>query len=280
MSRLRSGGSVPVGVERVAAEAGLGDVVEAYEVACSVVAAGDLGKLKQVEVLQTVLIFVGLCVPLGLFLLIWQLGAVGLAVGVVVGLLLLAGFLVVRRTSRARREKHELVYVFRDGFVLAGANVVRPFRWVDFPSAYQASTEHFVNGRLVATGYQFRLVHADGRRVTFNGAEQPDKGPSSDILELGPVVLQEVLDRRLPSVVETVNAGGRVEFGDVAIGPDGISTPDGGVPWGQLTILEARAGLLFVGAGGRKSWQGKIADIPNFAIFWQLAQELRARQGA
>jgi hypothetical protein len=75
--------------------------------------------------------------------------------------------------------------------------------------------------------------------------------------------------------VDTLNANGDVLFDDVTINLRGITVPAGTVTWPELRDLQVGSGIVWLHTANKKPWQHKIVEIPNFPVFWTLAQELR-----
>jgi len=274
--------AVPPEVTRVAADNGLGDVQAVYLVPHRVVAAGEEQKAKRAELRNGVLIIAALAVPLLIALLLWwTTGSLGTGIGVGAALTVVGwGVMVVvqGKSGKGHSDDHDRVYLCGDGFVLPAKEEVpaRAFRWADFGAIHRVVTDSYVNGQHIFTRYTFRLVLEDGTPVVFQGNELPKKPSTTEIMKLGPVLEEEMFNRRLPLAAEAINAGGAVEFGALTISASGVTTPMGHLPWNSVGDLSIGAGNLLLGAVGGKPARYPVGDIPNFQVFWTLAQNLRA----
>ncbi|MBW4720306.1 DUF6585 family protein [Saccharothrix obliqua] len=272
---------VPLEVAHVAGVSRLGDVLAVHRVRHRVLAADEVAKAKRRQLRNGVLALVGVSLPLLVMVVIWwATGIPGLAVGVGVAVLAVGVgvFLAVLfRDDKSKVDDRHRVYVHRDGFVLpGGGGGPRAFRWDDFTAVHRVATDTYVNGQHAFTGYVFRLVREDGTHVVFEGGERQDKPLRNDILDLGPVLEEQVANRRLPIAVAEVNAGRPVEFGALTVTAAAVATPKGVVPWQDVDVLSIGGGHLFLGARGGTPATYPIGDIPNFPVFWTLAQNLRA----
>jgi uncharacterized protein DUF6585 len=270
--------AVPPEVARAAADSGLGDVQAVYLVPHKVSTARQVQATERAQQRHVVLIAAtAVSPPLTVFLLWWATGNGGLGIGV--GVVVLAiGFGVLFIVLGADDQGPDRVYVCGDGFVLPAEDDVPPrvFRWTDFTALHSAVNDTRVNGQHVFTSYTFRLVQPDGTQVVFDGIEKPEEPSATEVLRFGPVLEEEVFSRQLPLAVEAVDAGRAVEFGRLAVTASGITTPKGHLPWAEVGHLSVAEGKLALGAASRKPAQYRVGEIPNFQVFWTLAQELRA----
>jgi hypothetical protein len=274
--------AVPPEVAEAAADSGLGEVKAAHLVPHKVVAPGEEQQAKRAELRNGLLVIAALAAPLLVALLLWwATGSIGTGIGVGAALVVIGLGVVTyleNRSGKERSEDLDRVFLFDDGFVLPaeGESPVRAFRWADVAAVHRTVTDNYVNRQPIFTRYSYRLVLEDGTPIVFQGNELPNKPSPTEIRKLAPVLEEEVCGRRLPLAVEAVNAGGTVQFGALAISSAGVTTPKGHLPWTAVGELSIGAGTLFVDAAGRKPEEHPIGDIPNFQVFWTLAENLRA----
>ncbi|WP_199444363.1 DUF6585 family protein [Umezawaea beigongshangensis] len=275
--------SIPPEVTIAAASRGLGRVTAVHRVPHRVGTAEEAAREKRADRRNGLLLLAVIAGPLVVGLLLGLVtGSVGLGIGVGVVLALVgwgAGFYFANRGGDAGGEERDHVYVFGEGFALPAREGVpaRAFTWADVDAVRRVVTDNHVNGQYVLTVHVYELVLADGELVVFRGTEQPGRTSPTDVLELGPLLQREVFDRRLPPAVEAIDAGRTVTFGALALSASGITTPGGLVPWNAVRDLSTRAGQVVLAAAGGRPTTYPIGDIPNFEVFWTLAQNLRAQ---
>lgn len=220
---------------------------------------------KGAQALMVVGLLVASAVPLALFVLVaWWAGIAVLAAGAI-------GVTVWLR--RPNKDVHE----FRAGLVAVTKDGITPVRWDEVAAVYQQVQQIHVNGVYGGTNHQYRLPLLAGGHVTFGGSvndQDPDKSDTS-IDELGEAILREIPARHLQTALDTLNSGGEVRFDKITLTLAAITTPAATTPWPEVRDLVAGGGRIALYTAAPKPWQLTIAEIPNFPVFWTLAQELR-----
>lgn len=258
-------------VTHVASDNDLGGLVRGYvtmhEHRDSVTAHKRAGGLTVVFVLLVA------ALPLASMILVaWWLGLLVLAAGAIAITVWLA------RPDQRDLKPNQLVYQFERGLAFPTQEDAEAVRWDDVTSIYQSVTQNYLNGAYTGTGHTYHLVTAHGRHTWLTGGvdDQSPEKTTTDVAELADVLLAEITLRLLPPAAATVSAGGRVSFDDVTVGPDTIATPVGETSWTEVQELTAGGGSIFLRTAARKPWQHPIDKIPNFPVFWTLAQQLHA----
>ncbi|MCX2946928.1 DUF6585 family protein [Lentzea sp. NEAU-D7] len=275
--------AIPPEVTIAASNKGLGRATAAHRVPHRVGTEEEAAKEKSAERRQGVLVFAAIASPLAIGLLLWwATGSPGLGIGVGAVLTLVgwgASAYFMDRDGDEHDGDRDRVYVFSEGFALPPRDGVpaRAFTWDEVEALHHFVTDTYVARRLVVTGHVYKLVLAGGELVVFHGAEQPDKVSPTDVLELGPLLQKEIFERRLPPAVEAINAGRTVTFGALALSASGITTPAGLAPWETVRDLSVGAGQVVISAARGRPGTYAIGDIPNFDVFWTLAQNLHAQ---
>lgn len=275
--------AIPPEVTVAASNRGLGQAEAAHRVPHRIGTEEEAAKEKSAEIRHGLLVFAAIASPLTIGLLLWwATGIAGLGIGVAVVLTLVAWGVsahVMDRDDDEGDEDRERVYVFSEGFALPPRDgaPARAFTWDEVEAIHRFVTDNYVAGRLVITVHSYRLVLADGELVVFRGTEQPDKVSATDVLQLGPLLQEKIFERRLPPAVEAINAGRTVTFGPLALSATGITTPGGLAPWDTVRDLSTSAGQVVITAAGGRPGSYEIGDIPNFEVFWTLAQNLHAQ---
>lgn len=217
----------------------------------------------------------------GMFVLVLAAAALPLALALLVvwwlGVVLIAVFAVGLTVWLRKPIKH--VFEFRAGLVGETKDGVDAIRWDEVAAVYQDVSQMFVNGVYGSTNHSYRLVKRTGGHVHVGGSvnEQDPAKSLTDVDELGAVLTREIPERHLQTVVDTLNRGGEVRFDKITITQQAITTPDATTPWHEVRDLAAGGGHIALHTTGRKPWQLKIAEIPNFPIFWRLAKELQSK---
>lgn len=274
--------AIPPEVTVAASNRGLGQAKAVHRLPHRVGTEEEAAKEKGADRLKAVLILAATATPLTIGLLLWWATEIpGLGIGVAVVLVLVGWGASVHYMDRDDDgdEDRERVYVFSEGFALPPRDgaPARAFTWDEVEAIHRFVTDNYVAGRLVITVHSYRLVLADGELVVFRGTEQPDKVSATDVLRLGPLLQEEIFERRLPPAVEAINAGRTVTFGALALSATGITTPAGLAPWDTVRDLSTSAGHVVITAAGGRPGSYAIGDIPNFEVFWTLAQNLYAQ---
>ena len=156
------------------------------------------------------------------------------------------------------RKPVKQVHAFREGVVAETKDGLATLRWDETTAIHQDVSQFFTNGVYGSTNHTYRVVTTQGGHVTFGGSinEQTPSKSLTDVDELAEILMREIPQRRLRQA---------------------LTTPVATTPWHEVTDLATGAGHLAVHTATRKPWQIKIAEIPNFPVFWTLAKELRAR---
>jgi hypothetical protein len=275
--------AIPPEVTIAAANRGLGQAKSVHQVPHRVGTTEEAAKEKGAEIRNGVLVFAAIASPLTIGLLLWwATGIAGLGIGVAAVLTLVlwgASAHFMDRDDREGKEDLERVYVFTEGFALPAQEKTpaRAFTWDEVEALHRGVGDTYVNGKLVVTVHSYRLVLADGELVVFRGTEQPDKVSTTDVLALGPLLQQEIFDRRLPPAAEAINADQTVTFGPLALSASGITTSGGLAPWDTVQELSTSMGQVVLTTVRGKPVTCPISDIPNFDVFWVLAQNLLAQ---
>lgn len=214
----------------------------------------------------------------GMFVLVLAVAALPLAVALLVvwwlGVVLLAALAAGLTVWLRKPVKH--VFEFRAGLVGQTKDGLDTVRWDEVAAVYQDVSQMFVNGVYGSTNHSYRLVRRTGGHVGVLGSvnEQDAAKSLTDIDELGATLMREIPERHLATAVDTLNRGGEVRFDKITLTPQGIVTPDATTSWQEVRDLAAGGGHIALHTAARKPWQLKIAEIPNFPVFWLLAKEL------
>lgn len=173
----------------------------------------------------------------------------------------------------------EYLYLYERGLLCPGEDGrARAVPWRAVTAMHQDVTRTYVHGGYTGTHYSYRLLTGGRHAVTVGGfvnEETVPKPTDSQIRELAQIVLDETVRRALPAAVATLEEGGSVAFGEVALDGQGITLPSGPAPWERVRRCELRGdGLVVVRTAGGGRWARESKEIPDFPVFWALVREL------
>ncbi|MFD7530318.1 DUF6585 family protein [Streptomyces sp. NPDC059849] len=199
-----------------------------------------------------------------------------LAMFVVPGLLFLWW---LRRTTPdfSRRQAAKRLHLFEHGLMVhpqsgEGAVVIR---W-DSVRLYQNITQKIINGIPSTTEYVYSAVGPGRNHATITHFyEDPETW--------GPHMQQAVLRAQGPAALESVLAGGTVDFGDLSLSAAGLTARTKGLlPWSDVREIQVRAGrILVTGPGGSGAWcRSAVSDIANLHVFLAVAEHLHTHHPA
>ncbi len=262
-------------VAQAAASMTLGQLVRPHGITHSLAGgqAGTIGKAILYKVMTwfawLLLVFAGV----GFFTGLPLLGA-GLLVAAV--LILVIGYLMLKRMAVKGAPASEYLYEYELGLACPTQDSAIAFRWSDIVQIYEDVIHYANNGIYRHTYNEYTLVASNGWKVKFSG--QSNRNRPDQVFGLLPAFHQKVLEPLVSAAVNRINAGGQVPFGAVAIAGQGIVGPQGGVPWGRVSEMAAKDGKVRIKVDGQKWWSADSKTVPNFQVFWHLAEQLRAGQ--
>lgn len=193
----------------------------------------------------------------------------GLACFVLPGLMFV--WILMQSPNLSRKQAAKRIHLFENGLVVAdGTGPTDAFRW-DSLTALQQITRKYANGVYVGTTYLYTLFKQDGSSVKLtNFYADPERW--------GAAIQHEITRTQLPRVMASLEQGGTVRFGDIAMTKGGISTTKrGAVQWNEIENIEVKDGTVFLAKAGKMlSWSNTpVAKIPNFFLFLTLVDHLR-----
>ncbi|WP_036507158.1 MULTISPECIES: DUF6585 family protein [Nocardia] len=163
--------------------------------------------------------------------------------------------------------------LYTNGLVYAhggGLHVVR----YDRTSVTASITHHRRNG---LTAYRYHLIDLTGTQFLMLGNLA---NPQS----WGPVIQDAVVDAQLAPTWAALEAGQRVQFGDLWMTGAELGRLDKAIAWERIERVDIDNGAIAVTLAGKiwPGFTGAVGDIPNFRLFYTLAEHsirLRGRDG-
>jgi hypothetical protein len=122
------------------------------------------------------------------------------------------------------------------------------------------------------TGKLGRASRAGKQQFDIETDHRPGWSPGG----LVEAIEENVVRVRLPIAAAQLAAGEEVDFGPVAIGPQGIRKGPCLIAWPDVNRLSARGPYFTASSktGDSPSLKCAVGKIPNFAIFWEFARAL------
>jgi len=167
------------------------------------------------------------------------------------------------RGSRLDLYQHGLIVTFR--------GEMRVCRY-DTTSVLQNIVRHTEYGSTTHKTYAYTCTDITGAEVIVrSGFERPD--------EWGPAIQRAVTDAQLPRAAAALDAGQRLDFGDVWMTAELVGSGGKSVPWSRIEETRVRDGLVSLRVAGQ--WRAltttPVRYVPNFFVFRALAEDLRRR---
>ncbi len=209
----------------------------------------------------------GVCAVLGLVMLATHdaLGVVLLVIAAVLALFLPSAL----RASSQNPGKAAATFEF--GLVAIDQENARVFRWPT-TAVRQRIVEHKRNGVHERTTHHYHLTGPDGQELSLgDDLVDPEKW--------GREIQEGVTRARLPVALRTVAGGGTVDFGPIAVDAQGVTAKARSVPWSDIEQIKVVQGHVSLRVAGK--WlpliHTEVSRIPNFFVFFSLAEHLRVQ---
>jgi hypothetical protein len=231
-----------------------------------VASAPRLPLLVGVTVVSVVVLLIGLATGTVAMLVI------GLPATLVFGLRCIRELYVDQRNkSVGRRRASSELHLYDQGLVVVlNGDLVRAFRW-DTVTVFQEIVRHHRNGVHIYTTYAYTLSDGNGPDMILKGGfPRPD--------EWGPAIQEAVTRAQLPGAITALREGRTLTFGDIQIARDAVTAKGKSVPWSQIDEIRVKDGHVSLKVAGK--WRSltttPVSRIPNFLVFYAVAEELRA----
>ncbi|POM25918.1 hypothetical protein BTM25_03020 [Actinomadura rubteroloni] len=131
------------------------------------------------------------------------------------------------------------------------------------------------------TDYSYKLTDVEGVQFTLQGRNggTPATGKFARHDEWGTALQEGVTRAQLPSIVERLNAGQRVDFGKLWVTRDEVGSAKGVTRWHEIEDLRIIQGFLKLKVAGkwRSAVNVAVSSIPNLYVFIGVADQLRGR---
>ncbi len=184
------------------------------------------------------------------------------------------GFGVATLTSPRRAVG---VVVFEHGLVHVDGERTQVIGWSEVTNVWRRVTEYYdtsmQKSKTRRTKYHVILESISSSPVHVNDE-------FTEIEALTDHIVTEVTRRQLPEAVRLVQQGQTLRFGPFGVGPHGIDNGRETLPWSQIRELQVIQGEIRIRKDGKwLSWsRADVGDIPNFFVFFAVAQSLAARE--
>jgi hypothetical protein len=157
------------------------------------------------------------------------------------------------------------VVICEQGLVYSKSGRAQPVRWEDITSVWQL----YRRGSQAAIRYTLEIKGQKDLLILTS-----DQFPGME--KLGDILQQQVTQRLLPQYAKTLNQGGRVRFGQLAVDRQGITAGKKTVPWERIQQLSIRRGVVMIKQEGQWiAWPRVMArDVLNLYIFLSLMGQI------
>ncbi|MBO2445605.1 hypothetical protein J4573_00730 [Actinomadura barringtoniae] len=175
-----------------------------------------------------------------------------------------------RNQNVGRRRANSELHLYDQGLVVVlNGDLVRAFRW-DTVTVLQEIVRHHRNGVHMYTTYAYTMSDANGPDMILKGGfPRPD--------EWGPAIQDAVTRAQLPNAITALREGRTLSFGDIQLAHDAVTARGKSVPWSQIDETRVKDGQVSLKVAGK--WRSltttPVSRIPNFLIFYAVAEELR-----
>ncbi len=246
-------------IGRVAAQADLGSHRATY-----VAAEWDRrrSRLAGVGLLSAVLVvLLGIASGTAIVVIVASTGTL-LFGALLLGDLLLRGYL----HSRNRRVRMDLYEHGLVAFVRGAPRVVR----YDSTMLRRSIVEHASNPASNQISHRYTVTDTLGDSVVLRHTiADPD--------EWGPAIDAFVTAAQLPEATRTLGSGGRLDFEHFWMTRTEIGAGGRSIPWSEVAEVAVRQGWVSVHIVGQARVLASlpVSLVPNFTIFWQLAERMR-----
>jgi hypothetical protein len=196
-----------------------------------------------------------------------RVGGVLLGVLVVVLALLVGGW-AYRSEALAYRGRR--VLLFSGGLLYLTRGGSASYPWDNIEAVYERITFHSRRGMSGRATRVYTIQRKGGERVVFNDYVH-------DLAGFGEALQERLTDYLLPRALANCRGGGRVNFGRLLVGRDGITRGKETLRWEDFTGVVVADGRVRVWKrGGWFAWHSAaLGDLPNFRLFQNLVERLR-----
>ncbi|RDI46135.1 DUF6585 family protein [Nocardia mexicana] len=197
----------------------------------------------------------------------WQmLGILGVTTVLMCGVRLLAGLGLLGWVSARNRGMR--LDLYEHGLVMVFRGQVRVVRY-DSTTLRRRIVRMVENPAPDQISYAYTVVDVAGVPITLRqGIENPQ--------EWGARIERGVTEAQLPRAREALHAGECVDFEYFRLSGNGISVRKRSIPWARVSEIAVVSGWLSVRVVGQSQPLESlpISEIPNYAVFRALADEL------
>jgi len=171
---------------------------------------------------------------------------------------------------RAYRNWGLRVLIYPEGGIRFQHDRVVTFFWEEIARVWRKnSEEHWSSawqGSLILI-----LEKTNGELIQFDDA-------LPGLRDLATLVEQRTLPLLLSTSISTLEAGGTIDFGELAIHPLGIGTKRGKLLWDEINEIKCdKAALAIYKKGKKVNWcSSKVAGIPNPHVVLPLVSQMLA----
>lgn len=178
-------------------------------------------------------------------------------------------YALVQHLVAAAKNEGGRLDLFEHGLTSVFQGRLRVYRY-DATTVLQDIVRHTRHGAHMYTTYRYTLTDTAGESVVLReGYVMPT--------EWGPAIQQGVTTAQLPRAAAALNAGERLDFGDIWMSRDEVGSGSKSVRWREIQEIRVQDGFVTLKVAGK--WRGltttAVRRIPNFFVFRTLADQLQ-----
>ena len=154
----------------------------------------------------------------------------------------------------AVRSGNKTLTIFKTGFVLRERNKVQVWGWEDVAAITSSVTRNYLVGIYSGSRHIYTLERVDGSKALLDDSiRQVEQAMKS--------ILQQTFTERFERVVQQIESGKSVPFGQILLSNEGLRVGHHAYGWGDLQNVQMQNGVLHL--IGATNASVKVREIPN-----------------
>jgi hypothetical protein len=164
---------------------------------------------------------------------------------------------------------HRRVQVVADGLVIHRGSQVDRCRWQDVTSVRQLVARGYRNGIYTGTTHLYWIDRVTGPQLVFDDLLR-------GVEALGDTIQAQTLPHLLQQALDRYNSGGSVQFGKIAVSPQGVYNGKETLPWSAIQGVKLDQGFIAVNTQGQwRRWTHlRIGKTPNIYVFVAMVNRI------
>jgi hypothetical protein len=181
----------------------------------------------------------------------------------------------IYRITVASKNRGTRIYVCSGGLMRIAGDTSEAMRWDQATTLWEVYSGHSYRGNSSYYLEEYKLLATDGNELAIPKV-------FSNFKQLGTDIKQQIINHLLPGVLAAFNAGQQIHFGEISVGPHGITFDNGQktIPWNELGVVNLAGGVVMVKKHGHLLVEKNIpiTNIPNACVFKALVDAVKSGQ--